>query len=605
MNSIVNDTSNDTLIIANCSGFLGDRLSAAKEMVTGGPIHVLTGDYLAELTMALLFSMKMKSPEKGYAAPFLKQMEEVMGLCLDKGIKIVANAGGLNPQGLADELVKIGRVLGLSPVVATLTGDDLLPALSDLQAKGEPFTHLDTGVDLKDGQGTPITANAYLGGWGITRALTMGADIVVGGRIADAALVSGPCAWKFKWKENDWDRLAGAYAAGHIIECGTQATGGNYSFMEEVPSYRNMGFPIAEMHPDGSFVITKHPGTGGLVSKGTVTAQLMYEIRTPAYLTPDVTVRFDTLEMTQEGTDRVRVSGTKGEPPTDSTKVCINTLWGHRNSMTVVLTGLDIEQKAALVEETLFELLGGKEQFAQVETQLIRSDKENPPTNDLAFAHLRISVMDPDSGKVGKLFSSKLIEMALASIPGFTLTSPPSKGTPAIRHWPTLISNKFIRQQVHLKDQAIEIEPTRSGTAQEITGSKIAKTSLKNQSDTLPFQATPTKTIPLGRLFATRSGDKGGNANLGVWARNAMGFSFLSQFLTVDRLKSLLPDLLPHEIERYELPNLLAVNFYIKGLLGHGVAASMRTDPQAKTLGEYLRAKTIEVPVSILKSENK
>lgn len=595
----------EKLIIANCSGFLGDRLSAAKEMVTGGQIHVLTGDYLAELTMALLFRMKMKSPEKGYATPFLKQMEEVMGLCLDKGIKIVANAGGLNPLGLANELEKIGHTLGLNPLVAAITGDDLLPGLSVLQEKGEALTHLDTGVDLKDARGNPITANAYLGGWGITRALNLGADIVVGGRIADAALVSGPCAWKFKWKETDWDKLAGAYAAGHIIECGTQATGGNYSFMDEIPSYKNMGFPIAEMHEDGSFVITKHPGTGGLVSKGTVTAQLVYEIRAPAYLTPDVTVRFDTLEITEQENDRVLVSNTKGEPPTDNTKVCINTLWGHRNTMTVVLTGLDIEKKAALVEETLFELLGGKEQFAQVQTQLIRSDKENPDTNDLAFAHLRISVMDQDPAKAGKLFSSKLVELALASIPGFTLTGPPSQGTPAIRHWPALVNNEFIRQQVHIKGKTFDIKPTMSETKNKITGYEAQEQALQDTLETLPYQEVPTKKIYFGRLFATRSGDKGGNANLGVWARDTNQFSFLSRFLTIDRLKSLLPDLFAYEIERYEMPNLLAINFYIKGLLGHGVAASMRSDPQAKTLGEYLRAKTIEVPVSILKCDDK
>ncbi len=589
----------EKLIIANCSGFLGDRLSAAKEMVRGGEIHVLTGDYLAELTMALLFRMKMKSPEKGYATPFLKQMEEIMGECLDKGIKIVANAGGLNPRGLANELEKIGQALGLKPVVSAITGDDLLPDLALLQEKGEALTHLDSGVDLKDAKGHPITANAYLGGWGITRALNLGADIVVGGRIADAALVSGPCAWKFRWKETDWDRLAGAYAAGHIIECGTQATGGNYSFMDEIPSYKNMGFPLAEMYEDGSFVITKHPGTGGLVSRGTVTAQLMYEIREPAYLTPDVTVRFDTVKMAEEGKDRVRVSNTKGEPPTDKSKVCINTLWGHRNTMTVVLTGLDIEKKAILVEETLFDLLGGREQFAQTHVQLIRSDRENPLDNDLAFAHLRISVMDPDAAKAGKLFSSKLVEMALANIPGFTLTAPPSQGTPAIRHWPALVSNKFIKQQVHLKKETFDI-PAPDPTAETPVTPNPSEYYPSDPAETITGDESPTKQLPLGRLFATRSGDKGGNANLGIWAKDNKKFSFLSQFLTVERLTSLLPDLGGFEIERHELPNLLALNFYVKGLLGHGVAASMRSDPQAKTLGEYLRAKTIEVPIAIL-----
>ena len=271
-----NQGQKNKLIIANCSGYLGDKLSAARELIEGGDIHVLTGDYLAELTMALLFRMKMKAPDKGYATTFLKQMNDVMGLCLEKNIKIVANAGGLNPKGLAAELEKIAAELGIRPRIACIEGDDLLPRLQELQQQGEEFRHLDKGTSLKEANAMPITANAYLGGWGITKALCEGADIVVGGRIADAALVSGPSAWKFGWKENDWDRLAGAYAAGHIIECGAQATGGNYSFIEEIPSFKNVGYPIAEMHEDGSFVITKHPGTGGLVSVGTVTAQLLY-----------------------------------------------------------------------------------------------------------------------------------------------------------------------------------------------------------------------------------------------------------------------------------------------------------------------------------------
>ena len=589
----------DTLIIGNCSGFLGDRFSAAREMVEGGPIHVLTGDYLAELTMALLFRMKLKSPDQGFAVPFLKQMESIMGPCLDRGIKVVANAGGLNPLGLVAALEAIARQLGLHPAVAAVTGDDLLARLPDLQARGEAFTHLDSGMNLAEAAGSPITANAYLGGWGIAKALEKGADIVVGGRIADAALVAGPCAWKFNWQPTDWNRLAGAYAAGHVIECGTQATGGNYAFMDEIPSYRNIGFPIAEMHADGSFVITKHPGTGGRVSTGTVTAQLLYEIESPAYKTPDVTVRFDTLKMTEEGENRVRVTGTRGEPATGKSKVCINTLWGHKNTMTVVLTGLDIEKKAAIVEETLFQNLGGRENFAETHVQLIRSDRENPDHNDLAFAHLRITVMDPDAKKAGRLFSSKVVELALASIPGFTLTGPPSQGDPAIRHWPALVSSDLIRQEVHVKGQVLVVDPAPVGAgfpSADDPGPPPA-----GSGDLAGFETEEMRAVHFGRLFATRSGDKGGNANLGVWARDGNAYKFLSGFLTCDRLKTLLPDLAPYAIQRYGLPNLLAVNFYIRGLLGHGVAASVRSDPQAKTLGEYLRAKMIEAPVSLLK----
>ncbi|MBC2716724.1 MAG: DUF1446 domain-containing protein [Desulfobacteraceae bacterium] len=586
-------TQNDKLIIANCSGYLGDKLSAARELIEGGEIHVLTGDYLAELTMALLFRMKMKAPEKGYATTFLKQMNDVMGLCLEKNIKIVANAGGLNPKGLAAELEKIAGQLGIRPRIACIEGDDLLPRLEDLQQQGEEFRHLDKGTSLKEAGAMPITANAYLGGWGITKALSEGADIVVGGRIADAALVSGPSAWKFGWKQDDWDRMAGAYAAGHIIECGAQATGGNYSFIEEVPSFKNVGYPIAEMHEDGSFVITKHPGTGGLVSVGTVTAQLLYEVREPAYLTPDVKVRFDTINIRQEAADRVLIDGIRGESPTGSAKVCINNLYGYRNSMTVVLTGLDIEKKAEIVEETIFDLLGGKDQFSFTNVQLIRIDKENPEHNDVACAHLKISLMDPDQKKVGKLFSAKLVEMALSNIPGFTMTSPPSNGSPALQHWPTLVKNEFLEHKISMNGSEFTVKPV---------GSYPAVTDIQPKDVALvDVPMDNTQKIHLGRLFASRSGDKGGNANLGVWAKNIESYSFLNRFLTTEKLKDLLPDMKEFDIERYELPNLFAINFYIKGALGEGVAASVRNDPQAKTLGEYLRAKVIEVPETILK----
>ncbi len=581
----------EILKVANCSGYLGDKLSAAKELVEGGKIHVLTGDYLAELTMALLFRMKMKSPEKGYASTFLKQMNDVMGPCLDKNIKVVANAGGLNPKGLAAELENIAKELGINPKIAYIEGDDLLPRIADLQEQGEQFLHLDKGTSLKLSGAMPITANAYFGGWGVTKALNEGADIVIGGRLADAALVSGPCAWKFGWKENDWDKLAGAYTAGHIIECGTQATGGNYSFIDEVPDFKNMGYPIAEMHGDGSFVITKHEGTGGLVSVGTVTAQLLYETRQPTYLTPDVKVRFDTINIKQEDKDRVRIEGIKGEPPTDSAKVCINNLFGHRNTLTALITGLDIEKKAKIVEDTVFDNLGGKELFAFTDVQLIRIDKDNPCHNDEASAHLKICVMDPDQQKVGKNFSSKFIEMALSSIPGYTLTTPPTNGSPALQHWPTLVNNNFLEQKVYLGDNEFCVKPT--GFYPDVTD--IEPVGVK----TIEFSQEKMKEIYLGELFATRSGDKGGNANLGVWGKTMETYSFLKDFLTIDKLKELLPDMKPFEIEKYDLPNLFAVNFYIKGVLGEGVAASVRNDPQAKTLGEYLRAKKIEVPESI------
>lgn len=588
--NVDNSRKNTKVIIANCSGFFGDRLSAAKEMVQGGPIDFLTGDYLAELTMAILFRTKMKDPNGGYVSTFLKQMEQVMGECLDKKIRVVANAGGLNPKGLAAELTRIAETLGLHPKIAYIEGDDLMGRLGELQAMGEDFIHMDKGIALKDSQAMTISANAYLGCWGVVKALDEGADIVVGGRLADASLVVGPAAWWHGWKQDDWDKLAGATTAGHIIECGAQATGGNYSFIDEVPSFRKVGFPIAEISENGSFVITKHPGTGGLVSVDTVKAQLLYEITDPRYLTPDLVARFDTIKISQEGPDRVLLEGIKGEPPTSTAKVCINTLGSYRNAMTIILTGLDIEKKARILEDAFFDAVGGPEQFQQARVQLIRSDKEDPATNEEAFAYLRITVIDPDQKKVNRV-SSRVVELALANIAGFTGTAPPAKGTPAIVYWPALISNKHIHQKVVIGEKEFIIECVQSGQPHP------APVPLMVDLPAVP--GGKTVRIPFGRLFATRSGDKGGNANLGVWAKTPMAFAFLREFLTTEKLRDLLKDLKDYDIERCELPNLLAVNFYIRGILGEGAASSFRLDPQAKTLGEYLRARIVEVPESL------
>ncbi len=586
------DRKNDgRVIIANCSGFFGDRFSAAQEMVQGGPIDFLTGDYLAELTMAILLRTKSKDPHGGYVSTFLKQMEQVMGECLDRKIHVVSNAGGLNPQALAAELARIAGELGLHPRIAYIEGDDLMSRLSELQAAGEQFIHMDKGIPLKASRALTISANAYLGCWGIVKALEDGADIVVGGRIADASLAVAPAAWRFGWQQSDWDKLAGATTAGHIIECGAQATGGNYSFIEEVPSFRRVGFPIAEISEDGSFVITKHPNTGGLVSVDTVKAQLLYEISDPRYLTPDVVARFDTIGISQQGPDRVRVEGVRGEPPPATAKVCINVLGGFRNSMTIVLTGLDIEKKARILEDTLFDALGGKGQFQKTDVRLIRSDKEDPATNEEAFAYLRITVIDPDQKKVARV-SAKIVELALANIPGFTGTAPPSKGSPAIMYWPALVSGKHIHQKVVTGEKDFTVEWVRPAEGFSIPESLPVKLP--------PVPKGRTVRAPFGRVFATRSGDKGGNANLGVWARTPEAFAFLRDFLTIERLQELLKDLKGYEIERCELPNLLAVNFYIRGILGEGAAASLRLDPQAKTMGEYLRAKIVEMPESIV-----
>lgn len=581
----------EILRIANCSGYYGDRLAAAKEMVDGGPIDVLTGDYLAELTMAILYNQrKTRGEHLGYVATFLKQVKEVVATCLDKNIKIVSNAGGLNPKGMAEEIEKILEEQGLTATVAYIDGDDLMPEIEALKAGGEPFINIDKGMPLADTSNEIVTANTYFGAWAIKEALDQGADIVICPRVTDAALVIGPAAWKFNWQRNDYDALAGALAAGHIIECGAQCCGGNYSFFEEVPSFLNVGYPIAEMEADGSFTITKHPGTGGLVSVGTVTAQLLYEISTPAYYNPDVIAHFDTMKVEQSGEDRVYVSGCRGSSPPPTHKVCINTLGNYRNGIEVLLTGLDIEEKAELYIDQIFHNLGGREQFDEVEIQLIRSDQENPESNEVAHAALRITVTSSDASKVGRLFSAKITELSLATIPGNTgRGNSMGGGQPLIVYWPALIDSRHVTERLHMGGTVTEILPTQRLGLDEIYYQEVPVT-----LDKAP--AGNEVAIPFGRLFGARSGDKGGCANCGVWARTDASYSFLHEYLTVERFKKLLPDLAQYDIERYEIANLKALNFYIHDILKDGVSSNNRIDGQAKTLCEYLRAKTIEAP---------
>ena len=579
--------SKNTIKIANCSGFYGDRLSAAKEMVDGGPIDVLTGDYLAELTMAILYGQKIQRGEKaGYVGTFLKQLKQIASSCSEKNIKVVSNAGGLNPKSMAEEVKNILDSEGLNLKVAYIDGDDFMDKFDELKKNGEELKNLDTGVSLFKQSLPAVSANYYLGCWGIKQALDEGADIVICPRVTDAALVMGPAAWKFNWSRDDYDKLAGSLAAGHIIECGAQATGGNYSFFKEVPSFQNVGFPIAEIEESGNFKIYKHKGTGGLVSTGTVTAQLLYEISSPKYLSPDVIAHFDSLKIEDLGDDKVFISNVKGSPPTNKHKACINLAGGYKNSMELIVTGLDIEEKAKIFTDELFRSLGGKDEFDDVSIQLIRTDKEEPLTNEEAMAILKIDVKSSSPEKVGRIFSAKVIELALANYPGWTAQSEIKQASPFISYWPALVDSKNVEEKLHVNNKSKVIKIVKH-QEQPINLEKI------NIDE---YISKDIEKINFGRIFGTRSGDKGGCANLGVWAKDTSSFSYLYHFLTVEQLKKLLPDLERFEIERYELPNIFALNFYVKGILENGVSSNNRKDGQAKSLGEYLGTKLIDCP---------
>ena len=558
--------------IANCSGFYGDRLSAMREMLTGGDIDYLTGDYLAELTMLILGRDRMKHPDRGYAKTFLTQLEDCLGEARDRGVRIVANAGGLNPAGLADAIRALAERLGVPARVAHVEGDDLQPRATEL------------------GLGTPLTANAYLGAWGIVDCLNDRADVVVTGRVTDASVIVGAAAAHLGWDRTDYHELAGAVVAGHVIECGVQATGGNYSFFTEIGDLAHAGFPLAEVYPDGSSVITKHPGTGGLVSVDTVTAQLLYEITGARYANPDVTARMDTVELSADGPDRVRIAGVRGEPPPPTYKVSLNSIGGFRNAMTFVLTGLDIEAKADLVRRQLEAALTVKP--AELQWSLARTDHTDADTEEAASALLHCVVRDPDAANVGRQFSSAAVELALTSYPGFHVTAPPGDAQVyGVFTAGYVDATKVPHVAVHADGTGTFI-PCATETLE------LAPAAPPPLPDPLP--AGPTRRVPLGRIAGARSGDKGGSANVGVWVRTDEQWRWLANTLTVELLRELLPEAADFEVTRHVLPNLRAVNFVIDGILGQGVAYQARFDPQAKGLGEWLRGRYVDIPERLL-----
>ena len=572
----------------------GDRLSAAAEMVNDGPIDVLTGDWLAELTMLILARTRSRRPGGGYARSFVKQMEQVMGTCLDAGIKVVSNAGGLDPRGCAEAVADVAERLGLSPRIAYVDGDDLMGRLDPGAADAVTLRSFVTGEPMAD-TSRLITANAYLGGWGIAEALRRGADVVVTGRVTDAAVACGPAAWHHHWAVDDWDALAGAVAAGHVIECGTQATGGNYSFFTEVDGMDRTGFPWAEIAVDGSSVIGKHDGTGGEVTVGTVTAQLLYEIDAPGYLGPDVTTRFDTIRLTQAGSDRVRIDSVRGEPPPPTLKVATNELGGYRSEINVALTGLDIDAKAALVHDAFWRACPHDPgDYAKVTERVARTDKADPATNEEAVAVWRLTVFDHDEDRLGRTLSDAMNELALATIPGMFSAGSAARPRAFGIYRPATVPAEAVPQYVTFLDgERTVVDPVPASAASPVpVPSPAPAAAVRDWGPTVPS--------PLGRVAGTRSGDKGGNANLGVFARSADAFEWLDGFLTTERVRELLPEAAPLRVDRHRLGNIWSLNFVIHGLLGDGVAASDRQDPQAKSLGEWLRARVVDVPETLL-----
>ncbi|KAA0918865.1 acyclic terpene utilization AtuA family protein [Dietzia sp. ANT_WB102] len=585
-----------TVRIANCSGFLGDRKTGPREMLEGGPVDYLTGDWLAELTMSILAKQRSRDPEAGFPTSFVDQISDVLGLARDKGVKILANAGGVNPHGCAAAVAEAARERGVEVRIAVVDGDDVVDRVDELRADGWRAEHLDSGEPFADTGLTPAVVNVYLGAWGIVEALRAGADVVITGRVSDASPIVAAAAAHYGWEPGDLDRIAGAVVAGHLIECSAQVSGGNFSFFTEIPHPEHPGFPIAEIESDGSCVITKHPGTGGVITTETVISQLLYEINGPDYANPDVLSRFDRLQVEQVGPDRVRVHGAFGEVVPATLKAGIVADHGWSAEMSVLVTGGQRRLKADYCLRQLWaEFPEGRGSFDDVVVNLIGSETEDPQTLDEGTSILRIAVADADKELVTR-FPRALVEILLGGFPGMALTSPPSRARRRQLFWPTLIPATAVPERVTFEGRTWEVERAPALAAVDETPLPEVGTGKYEYDDETGVS------VPLGSIAGSRSGDKGGNATLGIWALSDEAHEFLSRWWTEDNVASLLPPEEYSALRLWAIPSLRALGVTVTGYLGLGTATNIALDTQAKGLGEFVRARHLTVPRSVVES---
>jgi hypothetical protein len=575
------------------SAFYGDNPDNIGRLLDAG-VDVLMGDYLAELTMLILRKNELRGGP-GYARTFVTQLGANLRRIAESGVKVIANAGGLDPEGCAEEIRALCREQGVDLTVAAVVGDDLRAVIAG--DRSPELSNMDTGEVLDPSEHEVLTANAYLGAWPIVEALHAGADIVVCPRMTDASLVVGPAAWHFSWQRQDWDRLAGAVVAGHLIECGGQVTGGNFSRFHEQGDLGHPGLPIAELSADGGSVITKVPGSGGLVSPDTVKAQLFYEVDGPDYQNPDVVTELTSVQLTDLGDDRVAVSGVRGRPPTSTTKLSLTYEGGYRNSMTIGVTGSHVEEKVAWLRRQVEDRVGAPGEFDGFRWSVIGPSRVADGSYEEATAMVVVSARDRDAAKVGRAaFADRIVQICLASVPGFYMTTPPQRERLFGVQWPCLVEKELIRPVVRIEGRP-DVE-----VAWEI-GTPGSPSHHNGQPDLPKLDDTATVPALLGEIVTTRSGDKGGKANLGVWVRTPVAYTWLRDFLTIERIAELMPEVRGLRTDRHEFTNLLGLNFVIHGYLERGVSSCLRIDPQAKGLGEYLGNRTVDVPKLLLEDE--
>ncbi len=604
-----------TLRIGNAGGFWGDDPLALKRQIEKGKLDYISIDFLAEITMSIMQKQYSKDPSKGYAYDFVAMLRDVLAEALARKTKIITNAGGINPQACAKAIVEMARGLGLSPKIAVVYGDDILAKTSELESEGVNFLNMETGEEFSTVRERIEAANVYFGAMPIVEALEKwDPDLIITGRVTDTGITLAPMIYEFAWSKNDWDKLASGIVAGHLLECGTQVTGGNFSDWQKVENYNEMGFPIVEVNADGSFIVSKHENTGGLVSVDTVREQLFYEMGDPhAYLTPDVVADFASIRLKAVGKNRVQVSGVKGYEPTSLYKISMAYRDGFKCSGSVLISGPEARKKAEKFSEIFWQRCA-KESFIATSTEYIGWNSCHRTLGHQEEAPeilLRLSVRAVSDGDI-KLFRKLISSLILSGPPGVTVFDESiGKVHAVMSYWPALLPKNLVLARIALAGDLGATEAILSSFIMgqyrsQSSADQVAKQVSRPLSDLLRSSKAGSEgeEVFLYKLCLARSGDKGDTANIGVLARSDKAYAFLQKTLTAQWMKDLFQEFCDGAVTRFSLEHLRGLNFLLDKSLGGGGGRSLRADAQGKTFSQALLRQKVFVPLDLAKELN-